>query len=121
MRTAAAVDISRSFFFAREQGKQVSPTLPLCVVLFVMLKTVTLHRRKPEEVVPQHKRRAVVIFSSLLIAIFACEYMHNHALRFVTRNSPARKKQPKLFQRETRNKGAVTLNLMWSVETLILK
>ena len=35
--------------------------------------TLTIYRRKPAEVVSQHKRWATVLFSGLVIAIFACE------------------------------------------------
>lgn len=40
------------------------------------LKTVTIDRRKPAEVVPEHKGRAAVLFSGLIVAIFACEPIH---------------------------------------------
>lgn len=42
---------------------------PRCYVV-----TASAPRRKPAEVLPQHKRRAVTLFITLIVAILACEF-----------------------------------------------
>ncbi len=42
---------------------------------FRFLVPPPIDRRKPSEVVPQHRRRAVVFWSFLMISITACEHL----------------------------------------------